>query len=218
MCFASFTPAYGSTANAHCYQHKRANSLSPIVAILGTIVTKYSHSKFRPTPTTRFGFWTCYPSLSVSTGSDWRVEDDSHAHIASSASIAMSGDQWERSVECDTPNTPPGSEQSTTAPGLDLSSSQRHLEFLSSGNGKRRCSLEPNFASRRNGTINILGTDNVWGSRRSSYSSVASTYRSVQSLGNENGPEFLKNPMIHVTHEITSIACDEATLLGRWQC
>ena len=123
---------------------------------------------------------------------------------------------WERSIDPDTPATSPSpSEQWASTPRSDLSP---RSQSFSSDAGRQRGSVGPDFTSRRNGTVNILGIESAGQSRRSSYSSFSSTHQHVQTSAYEHRTVPLDSPAINVTYDTTNMFRDDSTLLGRWQC
>jgi hypothetical protein len=130
--------------------------------------------------------------------------------------INMSAYVWKRSIDPDTPDTSPSpSEQCTSTPRSELSP---RSQSCSSAAGRRRSSVGPDFASRQNRTISILGTDSARNKRRSSYPSFTSSYQHVQPSDNKHRPGPLDSPVINVTYDTTDTVRDDSTLLGKWQC
>lgn len=142
---------------------------------------------------------------------------NSRLHTRSPVGAAnMPVNAWEHGIDHFTPDTSPSpSEQWASTPRSDLSQrSQSH----SSATERRRGSMGPDLGSRRNGTVNILGTDSARESRRSSYSSFASSHQHVQPSAYEYRQGPLESPVINVTYDTANAVRDDSTLLGRWQC
>lgn len=123
---------------------------------------------------------------------------------------------WELSIDPETPETSPSpSEQWTSTPRSDLSP---RSQSCSSAAGRRRGSVGPGFATRRNGTTNMLGTSSGGQSRRSSHSSFSSIRQHVQQSAYDTHSGPLGSPVINVAYDTTNTVRDDSTLLGRWQC